>query len=117
MEWYMQFESFSFGSIRIDGISYDHDVLIDRGKVRKRRKKGSRKFRNAFGLTPDQVRLEAQRRKVEVVIVPTPQAVELLKREPVETNAILHVTCSRGHQAVLASPRRDVVRYRSRART
>ena len=41
----------------------------------------------------DQVRLEAQRRKVALVIVPTPQAVELLKREPVETNAILHVTC------------------------
>ena len=52
MEWHMQFESFSFGSIRIDGISYDHDVLIDRGKVRKRRKKASRKFRGAFGHTP-----------------------------------------------------------------
>jgi hypothetical protein len=37
----MQFESFSFGSIRIDGITYEHDVVIDRGEVRKRKKKPS----------------------------------------------------------------------------
>ena len=36
----MRFEKFSFGSIRIDGVSYDHDVVIDRGEVRKRKKKG-----------------------------------------------------------------------------
>jgi hypothetical protein len=119
MERHMQFDSLAFGSIRIDGIRYDHDVVIDHGKVRKRHKKASRRFRNAFGHTPlsaeeeipwqcrklvigtgtgalpvmDQVRLEAQRRKVELVVVPTAQAVELLKQEPVDTNAILHVTC------------------------
>ena len=27
----MNFEAFSFGSIRIDGVSYEHDVIIDRG--------------------------------------------------------------------------------------
>jgi len=27
-EAHMQFEAFSFGSIRIDGVTYDHDVLI-----------------------------------------------------------------------------------------
>lgn len=27
----MRFEEFSFGSIRIDGVSYDHDAVIDRG--------------------------------------------------------------------------------------
>ena len=48
----MRFEGFSFGSIRIDGVSYDYDIVIDRGKVRKRKKKASKKFREAFGHTP-----------------------------------------------------------------
>jgi hypothetical protein len=29
----MRFEECSFGSIRIDGVTYDHDVVIDRGEV------------------------------------------------------------------------------------
>jgi hypothetical protein len=33
----MRFEGFSFGSIRFNGVSYDHDVVIDRSKVRKRK--------------------------------------------------------------------------------
>ena len=48
----MRFEEFSFGSIRIDGITYEHDVVIDHGKIRKRKKKLSKKFRDAFGHTP-----------------------------------------------------------------
>lgn len=40
----MRFEAFSFGSICIDGVTYEHDVLIDRGQVRKRKKKASKKF-------------------------------------------------------------------------
>src|SRR6266496_671390 len=47
-----RFEAFSFGSIRINGVTYEHDVLIDRGQVRKRKKKPSKKFREAFGHTP-----------------------------------------------------------------
>src|SRR5438034_8401031 len=47
-----RFEAFSFGSIRIDGTTYEHDVVIDRGEVRKRKKKPSKKFREAFGHTP-----------------------------------------------------------------
>jgi len=31
----MRFEAYSFGSIRIDGTTYEHDVVIDRGQVRK----------------------------------------------------------------------------------
>jgi hypothetical protein len=115
----MRFESFSFGSIRIDGIVYEHDVVIDRGEVRKRRKKPSRKFRDDFGHTPlsveeeipwrcrrlvigtgtgalpvmEQVQREAERRGIELVMVPTVRAIELLKQESVDTNAILHVTC------------------------
>ena len=48
----MHFEKVSFGSIRIDGIIYEYDVVIDRGQVRKRRKKASKKFRDTFGHTP-----------------------------------------------------------------
>jgi hypothetical protein len=115
----MRFGQFSFGSIQIDGVAYDHDVVIDRGAIRKRKKRPSRKFREDFGHTPlsieedipwrchrlvigtgtgalpvmEQVKQEAQRRKVELVIVPTARAIELLKQEPADTNAILHVTC------------------------
>src|SRR3989454_7551778 len=48
----MRFEKFSFGSIRIDGTTYEHDVVIDRDEVRKRKKKPSKKFRDIFGHTP-----------------------------------------------------------------
>src|SRR5437773_10838753 len=48
----MRFQKFSFGSIRIDGTTYEHDVVIDRGEVRKRKKRPSKKFREAFGHTP-----------------------------------------------------------------
>ena len=48
----MHFEAFSFGSIRIDGTTYEHDVVIDRGHIGKRQKKPSKKFRAAFGHTP-----------------------------------------------------------------
>jgi hypothetical protein len=38
--------------IRIDGHTYENDVVIDRGEVRKRKKKPSKKFRDDFGHTP-----------------------------------------------------------------
>jgi len=72
----MHFEAFSFGLIRIDGVTYEHDVLIDRGRVRKRKKKASKKFRDAFGHTPLSL-----------------QAIRALEGNPEQTNAILHVTC------------------------
>jgi hypothetical protein len=48
----MRFEAFSFGAIRIDGVTHEHDVVIDRGHVRKRSKKPSKKYRdrNSFVL-------------------------------------------------------------------
>ena len=48
----MRFEAFSFGTIRIDGVTHVHDVVIDRGQVRKRSKKPSKKYRDQFGHTP-----------------------------------------------------------------
>ncbi len=116
----MQCEAFSFGSIRIDGITYEHDVVVDRGEVRQRKKKLSKQFRDQFGHTPlsleeeipwkcrrlvigtgasgampvmKEVQREAERRRVELVVLPTAQALEKLKEDLQETNAVLHVTC------------------------
>lgn len=116
----MRFEDFSFGSLRIDGVTYEDDVVIDRGEIRKRKKKASQQFRDDFGHTPlsaeedlpwkcrrlvvgtgaygrlpvmREVKREAERRKVELVILPTEKAIERLGKEPEDTNAILHVTC------------------------
>jgi hypothetical protein len=96
------------------------DVILDQGVVRKRKKKPSREFREQFGHTPvslkedipwgckrlvigtgmegrlpvmDEVAAEAQRRGIEFVMRPTPEAVQLLREHPADTNAILHVTC------------------------
>ena len=115
----MKFQQFSFGQIRIDGVEYGYDVVIDRGKIRKRKKEPSKKLREAFGHTPlsleekipwkcrrlvvgtgggalpvmDEVKREAKRRKVELLILPTEEAMGLLNKEAEKTNAILHVTC------------------------
>ena len=48
----MHFDKFAFGSIQIDGSTYEHDVVIDRGEISKRKKKLSKKFRDDFGHTP-----------------------------------------------------------------
>ena len=37
----MRFTDYSFGSVRVDGVTYDHDLIIDRGKIRKRKKAAS----------------------------------------------------------------------------
>jgi hypothetical protein len=116
----MRFEEFSFGSIRIDGVTYESDMVIDRGEIRKRKKKPSKQYRDASGHTPlsneenipwkcqrlvigtgahgalpvmDDVKDEAKKRKVELLILPTAQAIEILRENPAGTNAILHITC------------------------
>ena len=48
----MRFKDFCFGCLQIDGTTYEHDVVIDRGKISKRKKKPSKKFRADFGHTP-----------------------------------------------------------------
>ena len=113
-----RFEAFSFGSIRVDGVTYSHDVVIDRGQIRKRRKKPSRNFRNAFGHVPlsidekipwkcrrliigtgtgalpvmTDVKKEAKRRNVHLIVAVTGRAIQGLRENSAETNAILHVT-------------------------
>ena len=115
----MHFGKFSFGSLQIDGRTYEEDVVIERGEIRKRKKRPSKKFRDEFGHTPlsieekipwkcqrlvigtgaygrlpvmNEVKVEAQRRHVELVVVPTNDALRLIESEP-KANAILHVTC------------------------
>ena len=48
----MHFDKFSFGSLEIDGTTYEQDVVIDCWKIRKRKKAPSKRFRGEFGHTP-----------------------------------------------------------------
>src|SRR5881296_2855627 len=41
-----------FGEIEVEGKRYTHDVVINEGKVRKRKKGPSKQFREKFGHTP-----------------------------------------------------------------
>ena len=116
----MKFGYFSFGLIEIDDTTYEHDLIIDRGEIRKRKKKPSKQFQDQFGHTPlsveedipwkcqaliidtgaygrlpvmEEVKREARRRHVELLVLPTAEAIERLGQDPEDTNAILHVTC------------------------
>ena len=116
----MRFGQFSFGSIEVDGKTYEHDLVVDRGRVRKRRKGPSKPFQPRYGHTPlslaedipwsckrlvvgsgangalpvmEDVAEEARRRGVQLVVLPTSQALEELGRALSDTNAIIHVTC------------------------
>jgi hypothetical protein len=41
----------------------------------------------------DDLKREAKRRKIELLILPTDLAIKVLERDTAKTNAILHVTC------------------------
>ena len=106
----MHFNKFSFGALRIDGSTYEQDAVIDCGEIRK--KAPSRRFREEFGHTPlsigekipwkchrlvigtgaygrlpvmKEVKVEAKRREVELVIVPTSEAIRLIEKSPPQT--------------------------------
>src|SRR5947209_9643081 len=95
-----------FGDIEVEGKRYMHDVVIDSGKVRKRKKGPSKQFREEFGHTPlsageeipwggerlivgtgahgalpvmDEVLAEAKRRGIEVIAAPTLEVCQLLE--------------------------------------
>jgi len=110
-----------FGVIEIDGERFEHDVVVERGRVTKRHKKASQPLRDRYGHTPlslhepipwdcrrlivgtgadgalpidPAVLAEARRRGVELVALPTEEACALLADADLgSTNAILHVTC------------------------
>jgi hypothetical protein len=111
----------SFGLIEIDGQRFDHGVVIEAGRVRRRKKGPSKRRRAEYGHTPlsaeeaipwsarrlivgtgangqlpitDDLYREAERRGVEIVARPTAEACELLAATDAgSTAAILHVTC------------------------
>jgi hypothetical protein len=114
------FGAFAFGSIEIDGVTYEHDVVIDGDRIRKRRKGPSKRLRDRYGHTPlspaedipwecrrlvvgtgaagslpvtDELAAEARQRGVELVLLPTAEAIVELRKGTSDTNAILHVTC------------------------
>ena len=116
----MEFGPYKFGSIEIDGVTYEHDVVIEGGRIRKRKKGPSKALRGRYGHTPltateeipwscrrlvigsgasgslpvtDDVIAEADRRGVGPTMIPTVEAIEQLRRSGADTNAILHVTC------------------------
>lgn len=116
----MEFGRYAFGSIQIDGTTYEHDVVIEHGRIRKRRKGPSKPLRSRYGHTPltpdedipwncdrlvigtgaagalpvtDEVVREATQRNVELVMLPTGEAIEELRAGAHDVNAILHVTC------------------------
>jgi hypothetical protein len=117
----MQARLVKFGEIEVEGKPYMHDVVIDGGKVRKRKKGPSKQFRGKFGHTPlsaeeeipwggnrlmvgtgahgllpvmDEVLAEAKRRGIEVIAAPTLQICQLLEDvKRGQAYAILHCTC------------------------
>ena len=117
----MEAKLIAFGEIEIDGEHFDHDVMIEAGKVSKRVKKASKSFRSEFGHTPlsvgeeipwggnqlivgtgmygslpimPQVHEEAKRREIEIIALPTEDACRLLrKRKRKDSYAVLHITC------------------------
>jgi hypothetical protein len=110
-----------FGSIDVDGREYEHDVVIEGGRVRQRKKKPSKPYRNEFGHTPlsadeelpwggsrliigtgaygslpimAEVVEEANRRGVDLAALPTDDACRLIASlDEREVFAVLHVTC------------------------
>jgi hypothetical protein len=111
----------AFGEIEIEGRRYTSDVVIEAGRVEKRHKKPSKRYRGEFGHTPlsdeeripwgggrlvvgtgqdgrlpilPAVRAQAARRGIEIVAAPTEEALRLLRDvDPKDVYAILHVTC------------------------
>jgi hypothetical protein len=117
----MKAKLIEFGEIEVEGRRYDYDLVIEKGRVKKRSKKASKAYRDRYGHTPlsadepipwggkrlivgtgctgslpimPEVYEEAARRGVEVVAVTTKEACRMLRElDDEEINAILHVTC------------------------
>jgi hypothetical protein len=117
----MQVRLLRFGSIEVEGRQYHNDIVIEGGRVRKRKKKPSKPYRDEFGHTPlsadeelpwgegrliigtgaygslpimPQVLEEARRRGVDLTALPTGDACRLIASlDQSEVHAVLHVTC------------------------
>lgn len=111
-----------FGSITVDQVGYDHDILITlAGEIKKRKKKLSKKF---FGTSHILSREEARyiyekgadkiiigsgqggqltlsdeaaeyfaKKKCRVKLIPTPQAIKLWNESKEKNIGLFHITC------------------------
>ena len=116
----MQAHFTEFGQIEINGETYYKDVIIDRGIVKRRDKRPSKRHRHRYGHTPlsateaipwdckrlivgtgmygklpimDAVYAEAEARSIELVVCTTGEACDLLRASEGDANAVLHITC------------------------
>jgi hypothetical protein len=114
----MVVNALSFGSVTIDGETYSKDIIISSGEVKKRKKGGSKKFRDEYGHTPlsvdenipwkckhliigsghssalpvmEKVYKKAHKKGVKIAEMSTPDAIKHVN-DP-DTNLILHLTC------------------------
>ena len=114
----MKVKEISFGTINIDGKDYFKDIVIHKGKIEKRKKKESKRFRGRFGHTPlstlenipwdckklvigaghylalpvmEEVKKKAKKEGVELVLLSTPDAIQHINTKDV--NLVLHLTC------------------------
>jgi hypothetical protein len=111
----------TFGEIEVEGERYDGDLVIEQGRISKRRKKPSKAYRERYGHTPlsvqetipwhgkqlyigtgmygklpvmSEVYAAANKQQIEVVALPTQELCgKLLKLKSKDVNAVLHVTC------------------------
>jgi hypothetical protein len=111
----------AFGEIQIEGERYGRDVVIDGGRISRRRKGPSKAFRDQFGHTPlstaetipwggqrlivgtgadgrlpiaEDIHAKAERRGVRIAALPTAEACRLLAdMRSEDVYAVLHVTC------------------------
>ena len=118
----MRIESTTFGTITIDGKTYEHDVVVRlSGEVVKRKKKLSKKlYGTSHVLSEDEARFvfekgcdqvvigsgqignvhlspeaEAffQRKGCEVLLKPTPEAIQMFNQSRARRIGLFHVTC------------------------
>ena len=114
-------KNLKFGSITINGVVYDKDVVIEKGAVRQRKKGPSKHLRSKYGhtpLTPQEnipwncdtlvvgigmssrlpvipaFKKKAKSKGVTLILLQTPKAVKYFtKHYGPKTNAIFHITC------------------------
>jgi hypothetical protein len=110
-----------FGSITIDDVVYEKDIVIENGIVRTRKKGPSKPFREEYGHTPlttfeaipwdcdtlvigigmssrlpvvDEFKKMAKEKGVKLILLETPNAIKYFTDNYSErTNAIFHITC------------------------
>lgn len=117
----MKAKLIAFGEIEVEKQRYGHDVVIEAGKIRKRKKGPSKQYCEQSGHTPLSIKehipwggsqlivgtgaygrlpvmpeivQEATRRGIKLVTVPTEEACRLLEDlKSKDAYAILHTTC------------------------